>query len=301
MTRTSRTALLGASVLLGLSIVAGAFLWLNPHRGPKPESFVAALCAGVGLLLFAFGASNAPVIPPEPLRAAEEPPRGSAPAPARWHRVVLSHLHPDRVAVRAPERCAACGQPELDWVVPVASHERNAGLGLVLGLGGGVVGELAAHALVETRQVVVHACDPCYRLGARREASRVVLLTAVVVPTLVGSIPALLGRLPWALLGGGGVALAVAAVAVHGWRFGRRRARATSLVAGVGVRGRLRRASWFTLSETDVRWRVVLDTCDPTWARDVAALNADTCDAELDLDAAEAHAAELRSAGLRFG
>ncbi|MBX3466151.1 MAG: hypothetical protein KF878_04530 [Planctomycetes bacterium] len=102
---------------------------------------------GVALLLVALGASNAPTVPAAPPRPVDEPPRGPAPGPVRWHRIRLTHRRPDRVAVHAPERCPGCGQAEVDWIVPVASHERHAGLAGVLGLGFGAVGALAARAL----------------------------------------------------------------------------------------------------------------------------------------------------------
>lgn len=297
MTKATRTVTIWTAAAVGALVVLAAFA-SKPPAGPKPVTFVAGLHLGVALLLFALGVSNAPVVEAAPTRSVADPPTGPAPPP-RWHRVVLTHREPDRVDVRAPERCPTCGAPGVDWWVPIATQERNAGMGAVLGVAGGPVGELVARALVKTRQVVVGVCDPCHRLATRRDASRVVALTVALVPTVVASFAALLERLSWPVVAAGSVALAGGALAVHLARFARRRARAGSLVGGLGVRARVRRATWLALSETSCRWSIVLDACDPVWAREVAELNADACDADLDLAALEAHAAELRSLGLR--
>ncbi|MBX3466150.1 MAG: hypothetical protein KF878_04525 [Planctomycetes bacterium] len=126
-----------------------------------------------------------------------------------------------------------------------------------------------------------------------------VLLSLVIAPLLVTSVAGLLGDLPWPIVGGGGAALAVGALVLHRWRFAGRRARDSALVPGLGLRCRVRRATRLALSEGDLRLTVVLDTCDPLWALEVVELNAETCDADLDRGALEAHASELRSAGLR--
>lgn len=303
LTKVGRGALVSALVVSGFFTWAGAMVvWDDPPRSPKRAEYVVATQVGGVLLLLGLCLTGLPVVSGSgsKRRRDPEPDPGPSPVGVRWHRVSLLQTHP-AVVFRTPSACPSCGDHEVGWTVSIAHRERNSGAAALLGaVGLGVVAVLAERASARSDDdVSVNACDPCFQLDASRRTSRVVLTAAWLSPSTVAAVSALFsaGRLAPTLAVV--AALGVAALLLHRLRFHGRRARETALVGGLGVRARLVHASRFALGAQGLRWSLIVDVCDPTWALALIARNADACDVSADEVALQAHAAELRAAELR--